>query len=983
MQAHPIKWTMLCLFLMLNTSPLWAERLSDGIANKIGPLLHQRITEQKKASENQNQGQGLFSLDEQPSQELEKVIVVIDRDHLSELPQDVVDELKQRVEALGGHIGNHAFNNVQVWISVDRIEELAQWEEIGAIRLPTKPSTMGIQSEGVNIGNVNTWHYNGIAGQGVKVGVIDGGFQGYDSLLGTELPYNTNTAYTGTPQAFYNGVHGAACAEIIHDVAPGSNLFLVNASDMDVGFSDGVNWLRRQQVDIISSSIGIVNLTFCAHMYYLVNVPGLTIDYFMPQIEKFYFLVDQINQVASQSVSSGITWVQAAGNYGRQRWRGFFSDTDGDGFHNFSSTFNYNKFDFDSYSLIGDEVYVILLWAEEYGLNTNDDFDLYIYDQLGRLVSSSQKGQFLGFPIGVEACKFRPILGLEYYLAIGNYYAAPQKITLVVGTNGFADLQYFSPEGTINLGTPFANPDVISVGAAPYFNPTVIEDFSCQGPGPDGIIKPDLVAPDRVSTQSYGFGAFQGTSAAAPHVAGVCALVKQMNPSWSPVQIRTYLEANSIDLGAPGKDNVFGAGLVNLPEIISFTNYLYFPHIASNANWETEICIINNSPEQGLSGVLKAYSNQGQEISSSPVSLAANARREIVIGHELPNPSGVGYVIFESDSDSVCGYTKFFIEGKYRAAIPAASDVNTGDIYISHIASGPEWWTGVSIVNTTPAPKDLTIEFDNGTIQMLTIAAGEHKVFSISSLFGGAPQPNIRSAVIKNASGIIGLELFGSSDASGKNYLSGILLKDETTNEIYYPHVVSSSIWWTGVVAYNPSSTACNLVMTPFSNDGTALAPQTITLAGKEKYIGTASQLNFPAGTAWFQISASSPVTGFELFGTNNGNQLGGYTGVGISGTDGVFAKIEKDGWTGIAFVNIENAPATVMMTAYKDSGNPIAAETINLNAHQKVLGIASTLFSQDISAATYIRYSANREIVGFQLNGSTDGMMLDGLPGI
>jgi hypothetical protein len=104
---------------------------------------------------------------------------------------------------------------------------------------------------------------------------------------------------------------------------------------------------------------------------------------------------------------------------------------------------------------------------------------------------------------------------------------------------------------------------------------------------------------------------------------------------------------------------------------------------------------------------------------------------------------------------------------------------------------------------------------------------------------------------------------------------------------------------------------------------------------------------------------------------------------VDISSTDGVFAKIEKSGWTGIAFVNIETSPATVAMTAYDDEGNPMASETINLNAHQKVLGMASTLFSQDISAATYIRYSSNREIVGIQLNGSTDGMLLDGLPGM
>ena len=121
---------------------------------------------------------------------------------------------------------------------------------------------------------------------------------------------------------------------------------------------------------------------------------------------------------------------------------------------------------------------------------------------------------------------------------------------------------------------------------------------------------------------------------------------------------------------------------------------IYFPHIASNSVWETEICVINTSPVQSLSGNLRTYNDSGQEVSSTPVILAANGRREIIIGDELPNPSGIGYIIFESDSENVCGYTKFYTEGKYRVAIPAVSDINAGDIYMSHIASNTNWWTG-------------------------------------------------------------------------------------------------------------------------------------------------------------------------------------------------------------------------------------------------------------------------------------------------
>jgi len=106
---------------------------------------------------------------------------------------------------------------------------------------------------------------------------------------------------------------------------------------------------------------------------------------------------------------------------------------------------------------------------------------------------------------------------------------------------------------------------VITVGAVPYNNPYNIEPYSSQGPNNDGVIKPDLVAPDYVSTESYGASSFQGTSAAAPHVAGACALVKQVYPNWSPCQIKNYLELNAIDLGTSGKDNIYGSGLVMLP----------------------------------------------------------------------------------------------------------------------------------------------------------------------------------------------------------------------------------------------------------------------------------------------------------------------------------------------------------------------------------------------------------------------------------
>jgi hypothetical protein len=310
--------------------------------------------------------------------------------------------------------------------------------------------------------------------------------------------------------------------------------------------------------------------------------------------------------------------------------------------------------------------------------------------------------------------------------------------------------------------------------------------------------------------------------------------------------------------------------------------------------------------------------------------------------------------------------------------------VNTSDIFISHIASNADWWTGVSLVNTTSETKELTITFNNGQTRNITLNANEHKAFSIRSLFNDQPQPDIESAVITHASGVIGLELFGSSGWGTQ--LEGILLTDKTTSTIYYPHVASDDSWWTGIVAYNPSVSICTITITPYSAQGTALPSSTFPIAGKGKYVGAVANLDLPAQTAWFKIdSTNNPFTGFELFGTTDGQQLGAYAGGGGTGAKtGVFPKIEKNGgWTGIAFVNTEANAASVTLLAYNDAGALVATQVLQVPGHAKVVNNPELIFSQDISGATYIAYSSDRNVVGFQLNGSSDGMMLDGLPAL
>ncbi len=405
---------------------------------------------------------------------------------------------------------------------------------------------------------------------------------------------------------------------------------------------------------------------------------------------------------------------------------------------------------------------------------------------------------------------------------------------------------------------------------------------------------------------------------------------------------------------------------------------LYYPHISTRSPWQTEIALINTSANQASDGVLQGYSNSGQLIEIKNVYLAAHGRRQITIANEFVRHSEIGYIIYVSDTTGVQGYTKFYQNGKYRTAIPAVDEVNTSTVYITHIASNDMFWTGLSLVNTTGAAKNLTINFNDGRSVVYPINAHEHKIFTIGGLFGGQPQTAIKSGEITNANGIIGLELFGNS-----SQLDGLLLTDDTVSTIYYPHVADMNVWWTGIVAYNPSAMGCNITISPYTAGGTALATATQPIGGKEKYIGVVKNLGLDSQTAWFKVQSSSALSGFELFGTLNGKLLAAYAeGSGGGAKQGVFPKIEKTGWTGIAFVNTEAGTAAVTLTAYNDNGTAVAVSGLNVGGYAKVVNMVESIFApQNINSATYVAFTSDKNVVGFQLNGSTDGLMLDGLP--
>ena len=78
----------------------------------------------------------------------------------------------------------------------------------------------------------------------------------------------------------------------------------------------------------------------------------------------------------------------------------------------------------------------------------------------------------------------------------------------------------------------------------------------------DGQILLSASGQATVTTLQGDYAYFDGTSIATPHVAGVAALVWSLNEDCSNQEIRNALTSTAEDLGAVGRDNAYGFGLV-------------------------------------------------------------------------------------------------------------------------------------------------------------------------------------------------------------------------------------------------------------------------------------------------------------------------------------------------------------------------------------------------------------------------------------
>ena len=256
-----------------------------------------------------------------------------------------------------------------------------------------------------------------------------------------------------------------------------------------------------------------------------------------------------ITKKIEEAIKNDIVFVVPSGNFGDKHWEGTYADTNVNGWHEFSNSDEGLSITVTSDRISEEKpITANLIW--DVGLGDVADFDLVLVDPLGQIVDYSANDQTSKNDTPLEYIHHIP--ETEGIYAIGIVYnigskapAETPNATLEVFTPN-DELEHSIVEGSVSV--PADANGAIVVGAVNHMSGD-LEPFSSQGPTNHGKLAPHIVGPDGVTTSSLNGEPFFGTSATAPYIAGMAALLLESNPGISPEQILSIIKENTASNG--------------------------------------------------------------------------------------------------------------------------------------------------------------------------------------------------------------------------------------------------------------------------------------------------------------------------------------------------------------------------------------------------------------------------------------------------
>ena len=225
-----------------------------------------------------------------------------------------VDEVVAFLEENGGDPRNVGEDYIEAYVPVSLLGPVSEQPEVIRVReiVPPQPDFGDFTSQGVPAHGSSAWHRAGYTGRGVKVGIIDGGFEGFGGLMGTELSATVQARCYTEVGVFTQNLtdcedddeegdnHGTRVAETVMDIAPEVSLYIANP--ISRGDSKAVvDWMVSEGVSVINRSQSSV-----------FDGPG----------DGTYTSTDSPLRNVDRAVDGGMTWVNSAGNGARTTWFG-------------------------------------------------------------------------------------------------------------------------------------------------------------------------------------------------------------------------------------------------------------------------------------------------------------------------------------------------------------------------------------------------------------------------------------------------------------------------------------------------------------------------------------------------------------------------------------------------------------------------------------------------------------------------------------
>ena len=509
-----------------------------------------------------------------------------------DLRAEVTPEVLERIRELGGTVLNSVerYQAIRAELPLSEVEALAAHEAVRSIRTADKAVTrdrprklppdilIDVLKAGSRTSQGDVAHQantarttHGVDGTGIGIGVLSNGVRSLAARQATgDLPARV-TVLAG--QEGREGDEGTAMLEIVHDLAPGAELYFATAFGGMASFAENIEALCEAGADVIVDDV-----------YYFVEGP---------------FQDDIIAQGVNAAVDDGCFYFSAGGNAGNKNdgtagvWEGDFAagsplvlnDVNVGVQHDFGSGLTQNRITEDSPGAY------ILWWADPLEGSSND-YDLFLVDQNGDVLESSTRIQdgtrdpyeyidsseedhtdarlVIVKTSGAEDRHLR-LDTLEGQLAVSTAgslfgHAAAEKAISVAavavrsagGTGGVFD-------GTESVRT--SNSDgPRRIFFEPDGTPITAGNFSSTGG--KVLQKPDLTAATCVSTSTPGFSIFCGVSSAAPHAAPIGALMLEAagGPGkLTQAALLTAMKGAALDIEASGVDRDSGAGIVMAP----------------------------------------------------------------------------------------------------------------------------------------------------------------------------------------------------------------------------------------------------------------------------------------------------------------------------------------------------------------------------------------------------------------------------------